>query len=105
MQSFRDQVARTGAPAPAHGGKPVKSVFPERRPPLRRFFEGRGGRRLGDRIAYVTKPEFLEEETGLGAHWTEDRDFSEAHALKKEPGLAALLDIARRTGIALCIKG
>ena len=83
----------------------MKSAFPERRPPLRRFFEGRGGRRLGDRIAYATKPELLGGEIGLGTHWTEDRDFSEAHALKKEPGLAALLDIARKTGIALCIKG
>ena len=83
---------------------PVQFVR-ERRQPLRKFHEGRGGRRLGDRIAYVTRPELLERESARGVTWVEDRHFSEAHALKREPGLSAILDLARRDGIALCIKG
>jgi hypothetical protein len=77
----------------------------ERRRPLRKFHEGRGGRRLGDRIAYVTQPELLENESARGVTWVEDPSFSEANAVKSEPGLSAILDLARRNGIALCIKG
>jgi hypothetical protein len=77
----------------------------ERRQPLRKFHEGRGGRRLGDRIAYVTRPELLDAESTRGVTWVEDPNFSETRALKCEPGLSAILDLARREGIALCIKG
>jgi hypothetical protein len=53
----------------------------------------------------VTQPELLEEESARGVTWVEDPSFSETHAVKSEPGLSAILDLARRNGIALCIKG
>jgi hypothetical protein len=74
-------------------------------PRLRKFIEGRGGRRLGDRIAYVLRPELLERTAAPGESWVEDVTFSETQALRSEPGLATVLDLARRRGIALCIKG
>jgi hypothetical protein len=103
MQSFAEHLATTGS-HPALEGEAVQ-VVRQRRQPLRKFHEGRGGRRLGDRIAYVTRPELLDGESASGVTWVEDPTFSEAQALKSEPGLSAILDLARRNGIALCIKG
>lgn len=72
---------------------------------LRKFVEGRGGRRLGDRIAYVVRPELLDHHPADHGPWVEDPDFSETLALRTEPGVRAVLDLAWRTGIAFCIKG
>jgi hypothetical protein len=79
------------------------SVRAAKRPTIRKFVE-HAGRRVGDRVAYVTNPLFLSE-TAAQTEWLEDRAFEEQAALRDWPGLRSLFDRARRTGIALCIKG
>jgi hypothetical protein len=70
-----------------------------------KFIEMPGGRRVGDRIAYVTRPEALALEAGPLDRWQEDRSFDERAAMRDGSGLTQLLDLARRHGVALCIKG
>lgn len=73
--------------------------------PLRRFDEKPGGRRLGDRIAYVTRPEMLGDHAASRSVWVEDAGFEENAALREHPGLRSVFDLARRRGIAVCVKG
>jgi hypothetical protein len=80
-----------------------KSARAATNPTIRKFVE-RAGRRVGDRVAYVTNPLYLTE-TAAQTEWLEDRAFEEQAALRDWPGLKTLFDRARRTGIALCIKG
>jgi hypothetical protein len=80
-----------------------KSAIAAKKPTIRKFVE-RAGRRVGDRVAYVTNPLCLSEMAGQ-TEWLEDRAFEEQAALRDWPGLQTLFDRARRTGIALCIKG
>jgi hypothetical protein len=72
---------------------------------IRKFVEVPGGRRVGDRIAYVVDAELLANQAGPLSHWQEDRSFDERTALREGPGLQQVLNVARRDGIALCIKG
>ena len=74
-------------------------------PPIRKFIENCGGRRVGDRIAYVTDPALLADGEDDKVGWLEDKAFEEKSALRDWPGLKSLFDRARRNGIALCIKG
>jgi hypothetical protein len=74
-------------------------------PRIRKFLELPGGRRIGDRVAYVTDTTMLAEQAGPLQAWREDSSFDERTALRDGPGLQQVLDLARRTGIALCIKG
>jgi hypothetical protein len=72
---------------------------------LRKFVEEPGGRRVGDRIAYLTRVELLEDHLAQQAVWVEERGFDEAAALREHPGLRSVFDLARRQGIAVCVKG
>ena len=81
-----------------------KSSRASKSPPVRKFVQSRGSRRLGDHIAYVTNPQLLSPGPAIGG-WVEDKGFDVKVALRDWPGLKALFDLARRNGIALCIKG
>ena len=72
---------------------------------VRKFIQARGGRRVGDRIAYVTNPLLLSDGGVPNGDWQEDKSFDEKVALRDWPGLQNLLERAKRHGIALCIKG
>jgi hypothetical protein len=105
----RSRAARLGRPAERPVGSCElqimwKSSRAPKNPPLRRFVQSRGSRRLGDHIAYVTNPQLLSAAPAVG-EWTEDKGFDEKVALRDWPGIKVLFDQARRNGIALCIKG
>jgi hypothetical protein len=72
---------------------------------LRKFVEEPGGRRVGDRVAYLTRVELLADHIAWRAVWVEEHGFDETAALREHPGLRSVFDLARRQGIAVCVKG
>jgi hypothetical protein len=82
-----------------------KTVRAARAPSIRKYVQSCGGRRVGDRIAFVTNPQLLLDGRSTLADWLEDKSFEENTALRDMPGLRPLLERARHAGIAWCIKG
>ena len=83
----------------------ISPFRPQKNARVRKFIEAPGGRRMGDRVAYVTNIELLAIEAGPAKHWREEQGFDEGAALRDGPGLRQVLDLARKNGIAICIKG